>query len=309
MNPLDLTGPEFLGFYLPYGLCILALAWLVRALLYRSMSSPPDERRTPGTYPLEDDAYAIAFLRGGAPEAVRTVLGRLVGAEMLRVKDNQVRALGDPQSQAAQLEPIESTAWSAFTPGVSYRAVEAEQGVSGAISTHLREIEEELARQGLLPTHAWRSAFRALSALAGLAVLGLGLAKLLVAFSRGKSNVGFLILLLIGFGIAVIRLLPVPRQTRAGRRYLDWLQESHRGLFQMFTSGRRGGAGEMALAAGIYGLAAVPDLIPLGAAFQPVRPVRGDSGSSSCGSGGSSCSSGSSCGGGCGGGGCGGCGG
>jgi hypothetical protein len=162
-----------------------------------------------------------------------------------------------------------------------------------------------------------------------LAVVGLGLAKLAVAISRGRLNVGFLILLLIGFWILIVRLLRPPQQTSAGQQYLAWLQESHRGLVRMLESGRRDSAGELALAAGIYGLTAVPGLTALGTAFQPV-PVerRKDDGSSSSGSGcgsgsssdlgssdsggsdsGGSDSGGSSCGGGCGGGGCGGCGG
>lgn len=317
MNPLDLTGPEFLGFYIPYGLCVLALAWLVRALLHRSMGFPPEARWIPGIYPREGDAYAIAFLRGGEQEAVRTVLGRLVSAGLLGVESGYVRILGTLNSGALSLHPIEEAAWSAFRPEVSYTAQRAEQHVREKTATHLREIEDDLGRQGLLPTHERKSVFRALLVLTGLAVVGLGVAKLLVALGRGKSNVGFLILLLIGFSVAIVRLLPVPRQTRAGQRYLDWLQESHRGLSLMFKSGRGGSAGELALAAGIYGLAAVPDLMPLGAAFQPVQPVRRGSESSSsfssCGgsscSSGSSCSGGSSCGGGCGGGGCGGCGG
>jgi uncharacterized protein (TIGR04222 family) len=307
MNPLDLTGPEFLGFYLPYGVCVLALACLVRALLHRSMGAPPDARWTPGIYPREGDAYAIASLRGGSQEAVRTLLGRLLEADLLAVREGQIHALGSPQSGVAQLQPIEQAAWRAFTPSVSYRPLEAEQRVLQATAPQLQVVDDELARQGLTLTDKRKSTFRILLAVTALAVLGLGAAKLLVAFARGKSNVGFLILLLVGFGFSIARVLKVPRLTRTGQQYLSWLQESHRGLHQMILSGRRSGAGEMVLAAGIYGLAAVPLLTDLGTALQPPRPVQ-DSSGSSCG-GGSSCSSGSSCGGGCGGGGCGGCGG
>lgn len=331
MNPLDLTGPEFLRFYIPYGLGVVALAWLVRALLGRASGALPSARWSPGIYPREGDAYAIAFLRGGRQEAVRTVLGRLVSAGVLEVSGPLVRALPEASERASQLQLIEATAWSALERKMTLPAADAEQLLQGTLEPHLREIEGELAREGLLPGPERTTAFRALMVATWLAVVGLGLAKLAVALSRGRWNVGFLILLLIGFWILIVRLLRPPRQSNAGQQYLDWLQESHRGLVRMLESGRRDSAGEMALAAGIYGLAAVPGLTALGTSFQPVpaRPLRkegdGSSSGGGCGSGGSGCGSGSSsdgggssdggssggssCGGGCGGGGCGGCGG
>jgi uncharacterized protein (TIGR04222 family) len=315
MNPLDLTGSEFLRFYVPYGLCIVALAWLVRALVDRAAGPTPSARWTLGTYPREGDAYAIAFLRGGRREAVRTVLGRLVSAGLLEVDGPLARALPEASERASQLQLIEGTAWGALEREVTLPAAEAEQRLQRALEPHLREIEDKLTREGLLPGPERKTAFRTLAAVTWLTVVGLGLAKLVVAISRGRWNVGFLILLLIGFSILIVRLLRPPQPTNAGKQYLDWLQESHRGLVRMLESGRRDNAGELALAAGIYGLAAVPGLAALGRSFQPVPVKRlrkeGDSSSSSsgCGSGSSGCSSGSSCGGGCGGGGCGGCGG
>jgi uncharacterized protein (TIGR04222 family) len=309
MNPLDLTGPEFLRFYVPYGLSVLALAWLIRALVHRTLGPQPDARWTPGTYPREGDAYAIAFLRGGSQEAVRTVLGRLVSAGLVNVEDRQVSPRPEPRTGGLQLQPIEKAAWSALEHGVPLHATEAEQCVQIAMEPHLREIQDSLATQGLLPTHRGRTVFQALMGLTWLAVGGLGLAKLGVALARGRFNVGFLFVLLLLFTWAIVRWLRPPQQTLAGQRYLAWLRESHRGLVEMLTSGRRDSSGELALAVGIYGLAAVPGLSDLGVAFNPPPEARRDGGSSSgCGSGGDG--GGSSCGGGgCGGGGCGGCGG
>jgi hypothetical protein len=66
VNPLDLTGPEFLQFYLVYGMVGLLLAWMLRRSLLRSFEVPPEGRRLkPGRYPGEEDAYAVALLRGG----------------------------------------------------------------------------------------------------------------------------------------------------------------------------------------------------------------------------------------------------
>lgn len=311
MNPLDLAGPEFLRFYVPYGLGVLVLARLIRTLLRRALGAQPDARWTPGTYPREGDAYAIAFLRGGPQEAVRTVLGRLVSAGLVNVENRLVRPLPEPRPGVLQLQPIEKTAWAALENGVPLPATEAEQCVGIAIEPHLREMQEELARQGLLPTPEWKLAFRALAVFAWIAVGGLGLAKLGVAISRGRFNIGFLVALVVLFTWAIVRWLRPPPQTMAGKRYLDWLRDSHRGLVDMLASGRRDNPGELALATGIYGLAAIPVLSDLGVAFEPPPQARrreGDSGGGGSGSGGSD-SGGSSCGGGCGGGGCGGCGG
>ena len=85
-------------------------------------------------------------------------------------------------------------------------------------------------------------------------VVGLGVAKLLVAMSRGRSNVGFLIVLLFVALFISARLMKPPLWTAAGSQYLSWLKESHRGLRSMVIDGRRPGFGELALAAGIFGI-------------------------------------------------------
>lgn len=308
MNPLDLTGPEFLRFYVPYGLCVVVLAWLIRLLLDRLSGPVPSARWTPGTYPRESDAYAIALLRGDRQEAVRTVLGRLVSAGLVNVEDRLVRALPGAGGRA-QLQPIEEKALRALKPGEALRAGKAERRIQEAIKEHLREIEDELGREGLLPQGERKTVYWVLAVATWLAVSGLGLAKIGVAISRGRLNIGFLVLILIGFNLLMTRLLLPRLRARAGQQYLDWLRESHRGLAEMIDSGRRNSDGEIVLAAGIFGLAAVPGLKPLGYAFQPPPSTRRSDGSSSSSSS-SGCGSGSSCGGGgCGGGGCGGCGG
>ena len=150
MNPLDLTGPEFLRFYVPYGLCVVALAWLARALLNRAAGAFPSARWLPGAYPREGDAYAIAFLRGGRQEAVRTVLARLVSAGLVQVENRLVVALPEPEAGRVRLQPIERTVWDALTTEM-LPAAEAEQRLQRALEPHLREIEDELTREELLP--------------------------------------------------------------------------------------------------------------------------------------------------------------
>ncbi len=306
MNPLDMTGPEFLWFYLLWGVGVLAVAWMVRES-WRSAGSPSSSssiRWSPGVYPREGDSYTIALLRGGGREVVQTAMARLFSTGLLAV-DGSTLHRGRPKDPVS-LQPVESAVLAAITAeqdGVS--AVEAESRARQAALGLLRPLEDELEEQGLMPSREQVRRFELLRLAALFLVIGLGAAKLLVALYRGRFNVFFLFLMLIGYALTLYFLLRPPRRTRAGDRYLDWLKESHQGLMNLLASGRRESPGEMALLAGIYGLQVMPMMSPLHTALQPPQN-RGDGGSGGCGGGGDSGGCG---GGGCGGGGCGGCGG
>lgn len=294
MNPLDLTGAEFLAFYIPYAVVVFAVALAARWVYKSSTGDEPILARwRPGIYPREGDAYAIALMRGGPKEVAGTVLGRLFSCNLIEVSDRILRRPAAPGSWPS-LDPIETEALRVFDNAVL--APQADKEVQKAIEPHLRMLEEDLQRQGLIPPPGQRQGYWTICGLALLAVSGLGLAKLLVALSRGRTNVDFLMILLAAFTWLGYRFLRPPLRTRAGDQYLDWLKESHRGLVNLVTSGRREDLREMALIAGIYGLSTLPVFSPLHTALNPPASSSGD--------GGGSCS-----GGGCGGGGCGGCGG
>jgi uncharacterized protein (TIGR04222 family) len=315
MNPLDWTGPEFLQFYIPYGLCILALAWWARAFVLRSPAGP-DGHWLPGSYPRDREAPLIAHLRGGSRETVQTLLCHLIGLGLLELTGRQVRVL--PASPGTPpLQPIEEAAWKALDTGEPLSVLEAEARVYHAVIPHLQEMERMLTEEGLLTTPGQAARLLRLRIVAWIAVSGLGLVKLVVALSRGRMNVFYLGCLLILFSVVILVMLRPPRRLPAADQYLSWLQEAYRGLAQRLESDRRDPR-DFSFAAGIYGLAAIPALVPLGMAFQPVPPQRRQQDSGGGCGGGSSCSSGSGGGGdsgggggdgGGGGGGCGGCGG
>lgn len=309
MNPLDMTGPEFLQFYLIYGVAGLVLAGLLRIFLtHGSDSASGGQRWTPGYYPHDDEAYGIALLRGGRKEAVRTLLGRLVTSGLVALEGGVLRR--EPADET-NLTSMERRALSAL--GAVHSVPEAEQRIAETLAPELNHLESDLGNQGVVPSPGQRQGLRLLLTLALLIIPGLGLAKLAVALSRGKTNIFFLLILLAVYTVAVVALLRPPRVTRAGRRYLAWLRESHQGLRNMLADGRRNDPAEALLAAGIFGLAAVPAFSMIHDQFEPRRKQDGSSDGGHGGDGGSShsCSSGdggggSSCGGG---GGCGGCGG
>ncbi|MES1241320.1 MAG: TIGR04222 domain-containing membrane protein [Acidobacteriota bacterium] len=313
MNPLDLRGPDFLAFYIPYAVVVFAMALAVRWVYKGSLGEEPVLARwTPGVYPRDGDAYAIALLRGGPAEVARTVLGRLVACNLIEVSGPILRRTTPPGTWPS-LDPLETQALQVFDNAIV--AARAEQEVRKAVALHLQLMANDLKRQGLIPKSGQRRGYWQICGLALAAVSGLGVAKLLVALLRGRGNVGYLALLLILFTALGYYLLKPPLRTRFGDRYLDWLKESHRGLINLLSSGRRDDLGEMALIAGIYGLGILPAFGPLHTALKqpPPDPYRGGGdaggGGGSCGGGASSCGGGGCGGGGCGGGGCGGCGG
>lgn len=317
INPLDMRGPQFLGFYVLYGLGVFLLLLLLRELWNRRPAPSAlaeTSRLQPGIYPAESDAYAIALLRGGTQAVARSILGRLVAEELFILEGRSLRQPAEPPRNRSRLSPLEEEAFRDLSSAIPGRdAIEASAALANLETTlgpRLQPLREELEGAGLVPAAAQTSGYRALGLAALLTVSGLGLAKLLVALSRGRTNVLFLVILLGVSVLAAVMLMKPPRLTHAGKRYLSWLADSHRGLMTMLAEGRRQSFGEVALIAGIFGIETLPALAPLGQALVP-RPVPSSSpaGQSSCGSSVSSCGS-SSCGGGGGcGGGCGGCGG
>jgi hypothetical protein len=143
----------------------------------------------------------------------------------------------------------------------------------------------------------------------GSVLLGVvAVTKILIALSRGRTNIFFLIAAAFVFGY-LLYLVANPSRTLAGDAMLADLRQLFSALKHRAASIRSpSGTNELALLAAVFGTASLPagsGIVP-GKLFR--KPVS-ESSSSSCGSSTSSCGSsgGSSCGGGCGGG-CGGCG-
>jgi uncharacterized protein (TIGR04222 family) len=316
MNPLDLRGPEFLQFYLLYTLGVLAVAWLIRTWLLGQKPDSGAARWSPGIYPREGDGYHIALLRGGPGEVIHTVLGSLLSAGLITVEERTLRRPNE--GPPPRLPAIESEAFGALAVADCGMGISgAESLVSSAVAPYVEQMGQDLRREGLVVSEAQVQSFRRLRLLALAALLGLGMAKIVVALGRGRTNVGYLILMMIACAVAAYFLFRPPARTRAGDEYLSWLRESHKGLVNLLSHGRREDLSEMALVAGIYGLQVLPAMSPLDRALRSKPPAVGGGGDGGAahggGCGGGSCGSGGGGGGGCGGGGgggggCGGCG-
>ena len=293
LNPLDMTGPDFLVFYLALG--VLTVVALVVARRAAESGDGPRVNLS--------DPYLIAYLRGGRNEAVRVATVSLVDRGLLEADGSNLKASG-AVAAAGVRRPIEKALLKRFESAGEASSVFDDQEVAASTS----ELERSLREVKLLPDEATQRQRlgRLMLAMAVLwAVAGL---KIVVALSRGRRNVGFLIVLAVVFAFAAAAASFRTRTAR-GDAVLADVRRLFEHLRSRVSSLRRGGStAEATLLAAAFGISALPTLE--WAYAQALYPRAARSNSSSCGSscGSSSCGSSSSCGGGCGGGGCGGCG-
>jgi uncharacterized protein (TIGR04222 family) len=287
MNPFDLPGPSFLLFYL---LLIAGAA----AAFYLSITALEDGA-TP-TLPL-GNPYQIAWLRGGAREAVRVAVLSLLDRNLVELGVSAVTTRVTDVSAVDQ--PIERAILRRCMDGGELLSRLPADPMVAAACERLRD---GLTRLGLVPNDAQQWVRRGIFAVTVAVLAAVALGKLAIAFERGRSNVGFLIVLALAAPVALGFLL-AHRRTRLGDRMLADLRRLFAGLRNRAQAIRRGEAtNDAMLLAAVFGIAA----LPTGAYFdlQRASTKATQSGSNSCGGGGDG--GGGGCGGG--GGGCGGCG-
>ncbi len=293
MNPFDMRGPEFLAFFLFASLSGLIYLYLVSRGVFSESPRPP----SPDARRLLRDPYLLAFLRGGAREALQTVAFSLnkrklvssIGATLVATRSKEaLQAVRNPL-ELALLSRCSSTQTVSQLMQDSRLKVTVENYAEPLRTAGLTADDAELRRR--------RPAFLGVAG----AVFALGAIKVVVALQRGHTNVLFLILLTVAALILAYQIFN-RRRTYAGDRALADQQT----LFARLKSRVNRVAAdhptdEAVLVAAAFGLGALPATgYPFAARIK--RQARDNSSKSSC----SSC--GSSCGGGGCGGGCGGCG-
>jgi len=173
--------------------------------------------------------------------------------------------------------------------------------------------EQTLKNAGLLPNVAIQNSRLTRLLVACAIVGGVGVVKLLVAFARGRTNVWFLIILMVVSLVIAVKI-SFPRLTESGKAMIADLQNLYSGLKDRAPLLQTGGATiEPMMLAAVFGIGALAStsfafthaLFPRASKQAQSSACGASCGASSC----SSSSCGSSCGGGGCGGGCGGCGG
>jgi uncharacterized protein (TIGR04222 family) len=292
MNPFDLTGPQFLLFYLLFG--VIVCYWLNYGI------NQFDNRYETPPASLASDPYLIAYLRAGGNEATQIATLSLVDRGILKESDGKL------------------TLMSGFYPGLVQRPIEAyiverysakstPQAPIDSLtwSAPIRQLRNTLARYGLVKSMDLLSKRVPLALLAWGLLLGVSHIRLDLAAQRGHANTGFLMALSLFFSVYVLLLLF--KATRRRREFLKNLETLFQRLKQRAAEVPAGGASnEMALLAAIFGVGVLSAAtFPYCERLYPSHPAGGSGGD---GGGGDSTSSDSSSGDSSGGG-CGGCGG
>jgi uncharacterized protein (TIGR04222 family) len=287
MNPFDLPGPQFLAFY---GV-LATVTILVVALATRKAEggAPPRVNLS--------DPYSIAYLRGGKNEALRIATVSLIDRGLLTYQEGERLVTTPDVAPDLAQRAIERALLGKFKTPDSATAIFTDSRLEYACADYMRS----LSHLGLLPSPDDRDARHRRFLMALFVLLGVAGIKLILAFMRGRSNVGFL-LVMTGVAVVVAYKVTHPSRTTRGSAFLADLRTMFAGLKDRRLSILPGGAtGEAALLAAVYGLSMLPaEVFPYVQTLYP--KAASSSGGSSCGT-----SCGSSCGGGDGGG-CGGCG-
>jgi uncharacterized protein (TIGR04222 family) len=289
MNVLELTGPEFLSWYLQWSLTAAALLAVLRWTLIRGAAMATATTPAP---------YEIAWLRGGPTAVFHAALSALFQRGLILERDGRLNAvdIGLP----AWLPPVELAVLRGFGEG--------SRRVTTALRAACEPMVEHLVRDGVALSLGRRLAIRLLAPLGLVLCFAMGVAKLALGIDRGRPIGLLVLLLLLTAAASLAALLIVPRMTIAGKRRLHQLRDGHAALRTTMSSAEPGPQepGDVALAVGLWGVGALaaPAFLPLVTVLTSA-PAHASSSSGGCGAdGGGGCG-----GGGCGGGGCGGCGG
>jgi len=292
VNPLDLSGPDFLRFYALVALVTIGLLYVARA----SAEGGPPPRIDTG------DPYLIAFLRAGKHEALKIATIALIDRGLLQADPSTRTVVAVPGRTPPQLA-LERALVRHFEQAHLATTVLGNDVLGSACADY----ERRLTELGLFPDREHTLRRRRLL-LAALAVLvGLAVAKLAVAMARGRTNVLFLIILTLVAAV-VATVVATPRLTSRGRTLLRDLRRLFarlRARSRLLTQG--GATADAALLAAVFGLGALPPAFAYARALYPTpRGSSSDAGWWSGPSCGSACGGGGGDGGGSG---CGGCGG
>lgn len=331
-NPLaTMEGPMFLVLYI----FVILLSTVVVAAA-RSKIDSSDQLNLPAIPP-EPDPYEVAFLRGGANEATRSVIFALVQKHLIEIVTDGSRSVLRPVITAGSVRGLagpEQTAidWIGASREVS-EVFNKYYGLVEQMDPFFSAYRAGLENRQLLTSEEGRRQIKGYARTAAAVILLVGGYKVVASIAYGQFNFIFTIILALIGGIVVMSLGGLPRMTKLGRKYLERLQLAFDDLkykaqapyirtaeTDALPKTSFAGVDPLLLSVGLFGSGILTGTVYDGynTAFHKAQQqqVAGSSGGcgsgtacgsgSSSGSSGGSCSGGGGCGGGCGGGGCGG---
>jgi hypothetical protein len=147
MNPLDFTGPDFLVFYALYGAIICGGLWLLRLTAEPQMP----------TQAVPADPQTIAYLRGGATEALRISAMTLLERDVLVLDPNDTLRAHAHHKLPADASMIDRAVRDHFRGGASALSLFKDGSLALRAQAHAARPLEDA---GLMPDDALRDARR-----------------------------------------------------------------------------------------------------------------------------------------------------
>ena len=303
----NMYGPYFLAFYAVVIAIVLVVSWWQ----VRSADRTLEERVDDPPEPVE--ATDVALLRGNVNEVLRLTVVELVQRGYLRTVEGKFLGMSTGQKIAQRstapgpgfLSRLQRPVFDFFKSPRNASELFSDNSLKEWLRAQCSEAEKRLGQYRLITPDDVRRKLHSIALAAVLVLVGLGGYKLLVALSKGKTNVGFLIVMAIIGTIAAMVVTRVPRMSRRGRAYIQELQVRYSRLKYGLTGlSQPIDDSGLIFAVALFGIATLR-----GTPYSGLVSTFRQASTSSSGCGGSGCG-GSGCGGGgCGGGGCGGCGG
>lgn len=319
MNPFDLSGPSFLVFYWTLSVVSLLVVHWFRVL--SDVTGAPSR--------MTADPCMLAYLRDGYPEVVRVALLGLMQDGVV-VANGRVLSLA-PEEARPRFQSERTAVERELISYLTTRAATVDQIVEGGVGKDAcLGYQLTLEDFGYMPRSADLARARTAAVSVALVLALVALVKIIVAVSRGRSNVIFLLLSAAAAVFIAMKLGGGLRNgvTTSGRQAIDAAEALLGGARQRLKDASTALSGqELAWIAAAFGFSVFnytesdfgfwPALaFDSGTRYRSAAAASNSgyssSSSSSCSTFVSSCGGGggSSCGGGgCGGGGCGGCGG
>lgn len=305
----NMYGPHFLLFYAVVIGVVIAVSrrWVWSA--DRTLEEPADDPPEPV------DATDLALLRGNVNEVLRLTVIDLVHRGYLRVVDSRFLGVSTGQKIAQSstapdprfLSRLQRPVFDFFKVPRNASALFSDNSLMEWFRAECNGSEKNLEHYRLITPNdvIQKRAYVAIAAAA--LVFGLGIYKLFVAMAKGKTNVGFLIVMLILGTFAAFTVIRTPRVSRRGKAYLEKLKIRYSRL-KVGITGLTHAIDDtgFVFAVALFGIAALEGT-PYANLVSTFRHATANTSSGGCGGG--ACGGGGCGGGGCGCGGCGGCGG
>jgi len=190
MYPFNLPGPDFLVFYIIFGLGVIAAELI---LFLWPFSWGKREEAAEIANGIAQDPYQMAYLRGGRDETIRVAIASLILRNMLIVDGKFLCS-----NSAMTVLPRRMLA-RAILFRFGCKAEGASAMKDSVIIAEVEQIGDTLRRQGLLvgPNALLK---RFLIKLSAVVILG-GIAggKIMIALAKGHHNIAFLVILAVVF--------------------------------------------------------------------------------------------------------------